>query len=502
MTAPAGQSHLYLVRIASELATKARGTRRRFTERLVANLRDALRINGIGARVTSRWSRILVEADAPGAERTIASVFGVSSVSEVDARFAADLAEIVRRGEAVYAERVRGRKFGVETRVVGKYPFTSHDIKVELGAALNQYAGVDLDHPDVTVTVEVRDGDAFLYAHRLRAVGGLPLGVEGRAVCLLSGGFDSAVAAWLMLKRGVALDYVFLNLAGDAYERAVVSVAKVLADAWSYGDRPRIHVVDFAGALDAIKRGVQPKYWQIVLKRLMYRAAEAVAREIGADAIVTGESVGQVSSQTLGNLRAIDAVATLPVLRPLVGWDKEEIIQRAVRIGTAVLSQHVREYCAIATDKPVTHARPEAAAGEESRVDLVVVSRAVGARKTLDLRSLTAADLVAPYLFTDVIPEGAAVLDCREPYHYRAWHYPGAEQRDLDELARQFGRLDKGKTYVLYCAFGVQSAYVTEAMQRAGYEVYAFKGGIREVMRYAERVRTGKGNGGTVEERI
>lgn len=483
-----------LVALSPEVTTKSRRTRQRFQRQLIANIRDALASAGIEARVINQWNRLIVEASDAAALERVAAVFGVASVSEIEARVAPELDEIVRTGEVLYADRVREKKFAVRARRVGRHPFRAQDIAVQLGAALNRYAGVDLEHPDVTVYVEARDREALLYSGKLPGEGGLPLGVEGRAVALISGGFDSPAAAWLMLKRGVALDYVFCNLGGAAYERSVVTVAKVLADHWSYGDRPAIHVVDFERPRAALEQAAHPRYWQVVLKRLMYRAGEAVAREIGAKAIVTGESIGQVSSQTLGNLRAIDEVATLPVLRPLLGMNKTEIIRLAERVGTAGLSARIPEYCGISRHKPVTDARPEAVRDEEARLDLAVLEEAVARRKRLDLRALQAGDLVEPYLFLSEIPESAGVIDCRETPHYRTWHYPGAVRWDASELALHFGKLEKTKPYVLYCSFGVQSAFIAEAMQRAGYEAYSFKGGAAALRRYAaERVPSAMG---------
>jgi thiamine biosynthesis protein ThiI len=478
---------LFLVRLAPEIATKARGTRRRFQQRLARNMRDALAaVGGARPRIEDRWGRLFVETEDPSGGGRLAGVFGVASVSLVEARIPADLGEIVRAGEALYGERVRGRTFGVEARRAGTYPFGTQDVRVQLGAALDRYGDVDLDAPEVRVTVELRDREALLYSDRFPGVGGLPLGVEGKAVALLSGGFDSPVAAWLMLKRGISLDYVFCNLGGAAYERSVLAVAKVLADQWSFGDRPRIHVVDFERALAELQRLVTERYWQVVLKRLMYRAAAAVAGAVRGEAIVTGESVGQVSSQTLGNLAAIDDAVSLPVFRPLVGLDKNEIIARAERIGTATLSAQIREYCDIARQRPVTHSGVAAARAEEAKIDAGVLDAAVAGRKVLDLRALHAVDLVQPYLFATEVGDDAVVLDCREPHYYAAWHYPGAQRWDLADLAARFKDFDKTRRYVLYCSFGVQSAYLAEAMQRAGYEAYSFKGGVRQLKRYAQ----------------
>ena len=477
---------LILVRLASELTLKSRRTRHAFLQRLRRNLEDALGSAGLRHRISEQWGRIYVHTDSAAALPLIGRVFGISSCSPIDEVVPAKLDTIVGRGSALFRERVAGKRFAVRGHRVGKHDFHSRDIAVQLGAALLPHsAGVDLDHPEITVQVEVRDQNAYLFSERTPGSGGLPIGVEGQALALISGGFDSAVAAWLMLKRGIALDYVFCNLGGDAYERAVVQVAKALADEWSYGTHPRLHVVDFAEPLRELRAKVRQSYWQVVLKRLMYRAAAILGQQHGALAIVTGEAVGQVSSQTLHNLRSIEPASALPVLRPLLGFDKEEIIARARSIGTAALSEQVKEYCAIAPGKPVTATTPERVAHEEADFDLAVLDSAIAQHKVIDLRQIKPTDLVASYLFTDTIPSGAVVIDCRPEPQYDAWHLPGSVHREEWDLLHDFKRLSKDNTYVLYCAAGIQTAYLAEKMQSAGYEAYSFRGGLRGIMKYA-----------------
>ena len=479
------KQQLLLARLGGELFIKSKRTRSAFLRRLMENIEDGLAGLPGETGVERGWDRILVRAADENVQGMLARVFGLSSFSPVDTVTPATMDDILAAAER-FRDRVRGRTFAIRARRAGEHAFSSQDVQVELGSRLlDASAGVDLDAPEVEVFVEVRNERAYLFSERVPGAGGLPLGVEGRAVTLLSGGFDSAVAAWLMLKRGIAQDYVFCNLGGDAYERAVVQVAKVLADDWSYGTRPRLHVVDFAGPLQALREHARERYWQVVLKRLMYRAASRVGAEIGAQAIITGESVGQVSSQTLPNLRAIEPAAELPVFRPLIGFDKEEIIARARTVGTAGLSEQVKEYCAIAPGRPVTSASVGAVHAEESKLDRAVVDEAVAARKVLQLRDLTPADLVAPYLFTRDIPDDAIVLDCRPEAEYRHWHLPGAERKDEWELLRTFRTLDRDRHYVVYCGHGIQSAHIAEKMQQAGYEAYSFRGGVKSVKEWA-----------------
>jgi tRNA uracil 4-sulfurtransferase len=477
-----------MIRLAAELTIKSARTRTAFLRRLRRNIRDALAAAGIENRLEAVWGRMFVHAASPMALPVLARVFGISSVSTVERTVDADLETIVREATSHFLPLVTGRTFAVRARRTGTHAFRSLDIEKQLGTALLPFsAGVNLTKPEVSVHIEVRDEKAYLFSDRLQGAGGLPLGVEGRAVSLLSGGYDSAVSSWLLLKRGVALDYVFCNIGGDAYERAVVQVGKALADDWSYGTRPHLHAIDFGDVLIELREKTRPAYWQLVLKRLMYRAACAIAAERDAEAIITGEAVGQVSSQTLANLRSIESVSTVPVLRPLIGFDKEEIIDRARHIGTAALSEQVKEYCAIAPGHPVTAATVRRVDDEEAKIDLSILDRAVERRKVLDLRALTPTDLAAPYLFVDDVPDNAVILDCRPSPQYKAWHLKGARHVEEWELLRDFKRLDKTPVYVLYCAHGIQTAYLAERMQRHGYEAYSFRGGIRGVMKYAQQ---------------
>ena len=475
-----------LVRFSGELSTKARRTRSRFQNKLAGNLREGFAAEGVEAVLRPAWSRFYVEAADRAFLEPLRRTFGVSSCSILAGECEAELETIVTTGRGLFADVVRGRSYAVRARRSGTHGFSSSDIHQRLGAALNPGATVHLDAPDVTVFVEVRDRRAFFFEDSVRGPSGLPLGVQGRALALLSGGFDSPVAAWMALRRGVHLDYVFCNLGGAAYERMVVEVGKILADRWSYGTRPRLHVLDFGPVVESMRARAKPAYLQVVLKRMMYRAATEIGVRTGAEALVTGESVGQVSSQTLRNLRAIEPAASLPVLRPLLGFHKEEILDRARDIGTYEFSARVREYCDISPQRPVTASTPEAAERQEAAVGFEALDVAVSGAASHDLRALRPATMVGASLYVSGVPEGAEIIDTRPAQAFEAWHWPGATRRDLSELERDFRDLDRAATYVLCCAEGVRTAYLAETMQRAGYEAYSFLGGAPR-MRRVER---------------
>ena len=340
------QKQLYLLRLAGEIAVKGRGTRLHFLHRLQGNIESALASTGVPYKIERDWSRFVVEAPRGAALEVLPNVFGISSLSAVERRPWDTVDDVIAAGEALFADRVAGKSFAVRARRGGDkrfIPFRSADVDRALGARLRPRAArVDLTNPEVTVQIEIRTGEALFSTDAIPGPGGLPLGTEGRALALVSGGFDSAVAAWSILKRGVRLDYLFCNLGGGAHRDGVLAVMKLVAERWSFGYRPKLHAVDLQPIVERLRSETDPRYWQVVLKRLMLHAANQVARLTRAEALVTGEAVGQVSSQTLRNLRAIDEVAELPVLRPLAAADKEEIVALARKIGTYELSAAVR----------------------------------------------------------------------------------------------------------------------------------------------------------------
>jgi thiamine biosynthesis protein ThiI len=345
-----------------EIALKGRN-RPWFIGRLVANLRDALAGLGVEAvRPHAGRVEIVLGAEAPWetVRERLARVFGVGNFARagrtstnLDEMAAAILADLGDRSPASF--RVSAR------RADKRYPLTSPQIERELGGRIRRARGwtVDLDEPALTIHVELLTDEAFYYFDRERGPGGLPVGVSGRVVCLLSGGIDSPVAAWRMMRRGCRVHFLHFHsypILSSASQEKAREIARLLT---SWQLRSRLTLVSFGELQQRVVLAVPPPLRVVVYRRLMLRIAERLARERGAGALVTGEVIGQVASQTLENLAVIDAAAGLPVLRPLVGMDKEEITAEARRLGTYPISILPDEdCCTLFTPRhPATRAR-------------------------------------------------------------------------------------------------------------------------------------------------
>ncbi len=472
-----------LVRLAGELCIKSPRTRRRFLGVLTRNARAALRRAGAPAEVRQEWTRLLVSTPEPAAASdALSRVFGVHAVREILPVQYTSLSGLVEALVPLYADQVAGRSFAVRAKRRAAVAFRSHDLAVELGAALKPLAArVNLGDPDVEVAVEVHADHADAILETTAGTGGLPLGTGGRAVALFSGGFDSPVAAWRVMRRGTQLDLLICDLGGCGQIDQALAVARELAVRWAAGLEPRFWVVDLAPVVLALTQRVDSRLRQILLRRAMYRAGSCLAEEIRASALVTGESLGQVSTQTLGNIRTCEQAATLPVLRPLIGMGKDEIMAQARAIGTYETSTKVQEHCSISPGRVETWSSPARIDAVEREVEAEPLTQAwiraaVDRRREVDLRSWTPGAL--PDLVVREVPEGALVVDVREP---EEGPVAGDLRLPFSQVEELLGTLDPGRAYVLVCASGQRSYTVARELGRRGFTAYSLAGGVKSL---------------------
>ena len=316
--------------------------RRSFEDKLQANIYR--RLNHLGQfRVYTRQSTTYVEpmsddCDMDGAWEALKKVFGVVGLSRARACDKDKDAILAAAREYLGDKLAAARTFKVETKRADKtFPMTSIQLSQYVGGELDDLypnLKVDVHHPELTVHIEVRDYAAFVHADPEPGAGGLPVGINGRAVSLLSGGIDSPVASWMIAKRGVALEMVhffsYPYTSPEAKEK-VLELARLLTP-WC--GRLTVHVVPFTAIQEELRRSCPPELFTLIMRRFMMRIAQAVADRCGAKALVTGECLGQVASQTMEAMAVTGAVTRLPILRPVVGMDKEDIVRVAREIGT------------------------------------------------------------------------------------------------------------------------------------------------------------------------
>jgi len=478
--------HIVIVRIAPEVLLKGPKTKKKFQQHLRNNLKLGLKRKGVTFKIFSHEGRMEVHSDNQAATLdVVAHTFGVATYSPIEAIIQGGIEAHKKAAVELYKDKVTDKSYAVRIKRLGnRKNLTSVEMEREIGAALRPTAReVKLKNPEVMIRADVTGDLAYFYSDHIEGPGGFPIGVQGKVVTLISGGFDSVVAAWYLMKRGALVDFVFCNLAGSAYERMVVEVTKVLCEQWAMGTRPKLYSVDFSSVIDDLRENTDPQWWQIVLKRQMYRAGCAIAKRIEADAIVTGEALGQVSSQTLSNLNTIDAVSDLPVLRPLIGFDKEQIIRDARRIGTDKLSEKIPEYCALNKKSPATSSRRKNLEQAEEALNFDLLTQQVDDPTIFDMMAVRDADVAQHAVFIDHIPEHATILDCQPESLYDDWHVKGAKNYNIGRLMGSLKTLQKTHTYVLYCPYGTQSAVLAERMQHLGYEAYSFKGGVKQLKR-------------------
>jgi len=382
-----------------EIYLKSRPTRIRFIGMLTENVRKALDGAGIEATVT-RTGIQEMRVDSPDLEaagKVLSTVFGIGRINMVDALPYDGFDDMAATVADASRERVTGKTFAVRVRRHGVQEWTSLDAERAIGSLLlDASAGVDLTNPQVTVRARAESEHVLIVRSEPESAFGLPVGSQEPVLALLSGGIDSPVAAWMMLRTGCPVDFLHLEMECSVTDQAL-SVGHDLVRRWSHGSRPRFHVADFQPIKNALREHIDPRLRQVLLKQLMAQTAEQVAKRMRIQMLVTGDSLGQVSSQTGAHLVEMDRVVDIPILRPLVALRKEEIIARARQIGTFDMSIRTKEVCDLSEGHRVaTNASQQSLARAANDIKPELMEDVLASLRTVEARNWSPGTPIEP----------------------------------------------------------------------------------------------------------
>ncbi|WP_312393591.1 tRNA uracil 4-sulfurtransferase ThiI [Mixta calida] len=473
----------FIIKLFPEITIKSQSVRLRFIKILTGNIRNVLKDLDETLAVVRHWDHIEVRSKDESLRETfideLTRIPGIHRVLAVEDRVWTDMHNIFEQAMAVNRERLEGKTFCVRVKRRGQHPFSSQDVERYVGGGLNQHiasAQVNLSNPQVTVNLEIENDRLLLVTGRYEGLGGFPIGTQEDVLSLISGGFDSGVSSYMLMRRGCRVHYCFFNLGGAAHEIGVRQVAHYLWNRFGRSHRVRFVAINFEPVVAEILEKVDDGQMGVVLKRMMVRAASQIAERYGVQALVTGEALGQVSSQTLTNLRLIDNASDTLILRPLISHDKEHIINLARKIGTEDFARTMPEYCGVISKSPTVKAVKAKIEAEEENFDFTVLDRVVQEATNVDIRTIaeqtqeevTEVETVASFSAND------ALLDIRslDEQEDKPLKVDGIEVTSLPfyKLGTQFGDLDQSKTWLLYCDRGVMSRLQALYLHEQGFK--------------------------------
>ena len=449
---------------------KSDSLRKRFIKILTGNIRNVLNKHDDTLAVVRHWDYIEVSSklteNRPHLIELLQRIPGIHHFLEVDEKPFTDLHDIFEQTLQDVGSLLENKTFCVRVKRKGKHNFSSIEAERYIGGGLNQHiatAKVKLTNPDVTVRVEIENDKMMLVKARHTGIGGYPIGTQEDVLSLISGGFDSGVSSYMLIRRGSRVHYCFFNLGGAAHEIGVKQMAYHIWNRFSPSHKVRFIAINFEAVVGEILEKIDSSQMGVVLKRMMVRAASKIAERFAIQAILTGEALGQVSSQTLTNLRLIDEASETLVLRPLISHDKEQIIATAKEIGTDDIAKSMPEFCGVISKNPTVKAVREKIVAEELNFDFSILENAVQNAQYLDIRKIaeqTERDVVQVDVVSVLTGEDV-ILDIRSPEETdeNPLQLEGRNVTLLPfyKLSSQFASLDQSKTYLLYCERGVMS---------------------------------------------
>ncbi len=382
--------------------------------------------------------------------------------------------------EKIVKEQINNKTFVVRVKRSGNHTFKSPELERAVGGYIlsrNPTSKVDLHNPQEKISIELLNNQLNIITARYAGLGGFPIGTQGDILSLMSGGFDSTVASYLTIKRGIKTHFVFFNLGGIAHEIGVKQVALHLCNMFQSSHKISFISIPFDKVLEEIFNSTPASYMGVTLKRLMLKASSQIAKSMDIDALLTGESVAQVSSQTLRNLALIDQACDMLVLRPLSTMNKPEIIDISAKIGTKYFAQNMPEYCGVISQNPITHGSYKRMEEVSKKFNYDILDQAVKNATIIsvddiedDVKNIAQVDVIS-----DISSGKYTIIDIRQD----------AEPLQIDatvlnipfyKINNEFMKLPQNKEYLFYCDKGIMSQlhaqYLIDAHNCKNLKVY------------------------------
>ncbi len=478
----------FVIKLFPEIIVKSRPVRKQFIAQLRKNLKKVLSPIVENPRLKGTWDFIELDIEENEAQleaqilARLQNTPGIEFILKVNEHQFESIQDICEIAIKEFSHKLKNKSFCLRVKRSGKHPFSSIEVERQAGGALlhnSEASKVQLKNPDLEVQMEIRGEQLMTVVERYEGIGGFPIGQQDSCVSLISGGYDSTVSSYLMMKRGVRTHFCFFNLGGMAHEVGVKQVAHYMWEKYASSHRTLFISIPFEEVVSEILKRVDQSQMGVILKRMMLRVAEKVAIEFNAPGIVTGEAVGQVSSQTLTNLSIIDSVTNSLVMRPLIVMDKPEIINISRQIGTEEFAAVMPEYCGVISNKPTTRAKIHKIEKEEARFDFEILEKAFANRKVENIDQIYDSIVNLEEVEIVALPgKSDVVIDIRHPQEMAV---APLNLTANEVLAIPFYKLqsteqlNKSSHYLLYCDKGIMSQLQAEELISKGFQVKVYQ---------------------------
>ncbi|MGP1953123.1 MAG: tRNA uracil 4-sulfurtransferase ThiI [Arsenophonus sp. ET-KM2-MAG3] len=473
----------FIIKLFPEITIKSQSVRLRFIKILASNILNILKVLDDEISVIRHWDNIeiyikknIYHDEISDALTKIPGIHHVFLVKEYQFQ---DLNHIFELTSEIYAKQIINKTFCVRVKRYGKHDFTSMEAERYIGGCLNKQilsAKVKLNQPDITLNLEIKKNKVIFIKSRIQGIGGFPIGTQEDVLSLISGGFDSGVSSYMLIRRGCRVHYCFFNLSGTNHEINVKQISYHLWYRFGRSHKVRFIIIDFMPIIAEIIEKIDDNQMNVILKRMMIRVASKIAERYNIQALVTGEALGQVSSQTLSNLCLINNVTDKLILRPLISHDKENIINVSREIGTEYFARTMPEFCGLISKKPTVKAVKEKIEEQENNFDFSLLDHVISTIQNIDIRKIIYhnKNKVSKVETVNVFSPDDIILDIRYPYEQIAHplKLSGVKVKLLPfyKLNSQFCQLSLKKHYLLYCERGVMSRLQAFYLHEQGFK--------------------------------